>query len=366
MRIHKFCAAALLTVVCASPALAWNDTGHMLVALIAYDELSVPARDAMARTLRSHPRFEEDFAALMPRRVQNASRAEQDRWLFAFASTWPDRVRRFAHVQPVSARAELIEQYHRPNWHFINFFMFLESEDRASLGDVDVNQCLDWTVAESPEELNIVQALGMLVSEYHAPTIGEAERAVMLSWILHLIGDLHQPLHTTALFTSRAFPNGDRGGNNLSVDSRTNLHSLWDGALGGDRRWGSLLRQLETFRAIEQPPWPEEELNGTLPHHFAGWAHEGHRIAVEHAYVPEILVQVATANTEPRRFVRIDVPAAYRENLRHVASVQVLVAGWRMAWVLEQLDTGRHTAGADECLVLGCADALIRVAAARP
>jgi hypothetical protein len=43
-----------------------------------------------------------------------------------------------------------------------------------------------------------------------------AKRGIALSWLFHLIGDIHQPLHTIQLF-SREYPNGDRGGNEMCV-----------------------------------------------------------------------------------------------------------------------------------------------------
>jgi hypothetical protein len=325
-------------------ALGWNDAGHMLIALIAYDELSAPAQQELVQALHAHPRFEEDFDALMPRRVRSAPEAEQNRWLFAFAATWPDIARRFEHVRPPEARDELMAHYHRPQWHFINLPVFLNEADGLALGRVESNQSFDWTEAETSAELNIVQALGMLVAEYHAPATGDAERAVMLSWLLHLLGDLHQPLHTTALFTSQAFPRGDRGGNRLALEGRTTLHHLWDGALGSDRRWGSLLRQLERFQAVAQPEWPGEELAGHPSTRFAEWAREGHGLAARHAYVPEILEQVAAANQGPRQSLRIQLPGNYREQARAVSEVQLLLAGWRTAWLLEQLANRAHLA----------------------
>jgi len=40
------------------------------------------------------------------------------------------------------------------------------------------------------------------------------KRAIALTWVFHLIGDIHKPLHTVQLFT-REYPNGDRGGNEM-------------------------------------------------------------------------------------------------------------------------------------------------------
>jgi len=42
------------------------------------------------------------------------------------------------------------------------------------------------------------------------------KRAIALAWLLHLVGDVHQPLHTIQMFR-REYPHGDRGGNEVCV-----------------------------------------------------------------------------------------------------------------------------------------------------
>lgn len=58
-----------------------------------------------------------------------------------------------------------------------------------------------------------------------------AERALFARYLVHLVGDIHQPLHSVSLF-NHTFPNGDRGGNLLKLKilngTTENLHSFWD------------------------------------------------------------------------------------------------------------------------------------------
>jgi S1/P1 Nuclease len=42
------------------------------------------------------------------------------------------------------------------------------------------------------------------------------QKAIALAWLFHLVGDIHQPLHTAQLFTVE-YPKGDRGGNEICV-----------------------------------------------------------------------------------------------------------------------------------------------------
>ena len=65
---------------------------------------------------------------------------------------------------------------------------------------------------------------------------GPDVKAVALCWIMHDVGDIHQPLHSTALFSVDQFPQGDKGGNSIPLVHGRNLHSVWDGLLGRDSR----------------------------------------------------------------------------------------------------------------------------------
>jgi hypothetical protein len=101
-----------------------------------------------------------------------------------------------------------------------------------------------------------------------------AERAEALRFLVHFIGDLHQPLHVSN--------NADRGGNRRQVvflGSPTNLHAVWDGDLIQSARLDEphyltrLLRKMDSLDlgALER---------GTI----VDWAMEGHRLAAEQAY----------------------------------------------------------------------------------
>lgn len=57
-----------------------------------------------------------------------------------------------------------------------------------------------------------------------------AERALFARFLVHLTGDIHQPLHSSALF-NRTYPAGDLGGNLLKVTlngEKKNFHQFWD------------------------------------------------------------------------------------------------------------------------------------------
>src|SRR5256885_14208137 len=57
----------------------------------------------------------------------------------------------------------------------------------------------------------------------------DTTRAVALAWVMHLVGDIHQPLHSSSRVTpAEPLPKGDEGGNTFHLDDNRNLHAYWD------------------------------------------------------------------------------------------------------------------------------------------
>jgi hypothetical protein len=110
------------------------------------------------------------------------------------------------------------------------------------------------------------------------------ERAVYLSWLIHLIGDVHMPLHCCSLFTSE-YPTGDKGGNSFFIKPATRgipLHSFWDGLLGTSGK-----PQTHSNYAIQidsaHPRKSLKELKKAKKP--KNWSLESRGIAVEKAYL---------------------------------------------------------------------------------
>ena len=85
---------------------AWNDTGHMTVAELAWLAMSSGERSAVTLLLQQHPHYDELLNKNVPAGVDAAE------WIFLKAATWPDMVR--------PPKAQHIEKYHRDVWHYIN------------------------------------------------------------------------------------------------------------------------------------------------------------------------------------------------------------------------------------------------------
>jgi hypothetical protein len=285
---------ALAALALARPAAAWNAAGHMQIALLAYDELPAEARARLSALLEAHPRFSADFLPALPPGLEGVERA---RWLFAFAATWPD----VARGQPA---------YDHGTWHYVN--LPLELRGSALVGCQQARRELpasERRVAAIdaarrargepgiPAGDSILAALPHNQRTLADPAAPREARALAVSWVLHLVGDAHQPLHAVALFTGRRFVTGDRGGNDISLGERGSLHRVWDGLLGDDASPPALEAALAKLRA-EHALWraarPAAEQAS-----IDAWIDEGCELARRAVYVPAVLSAVSRFEREP-------------------------------------------------------------------
>lgn len=301
----------------ASPAFAWHDFGHRATASIAFDAMSPDERNAVVTILEAHPRFAEDFMAHMPKSVADGTEAAKGRWLLEQAATWPDLV----ETLDDDARTE----YNRSRWHYINMVVYLSDSDEAAFdGKFDHN--MD-TQFQPPlrQNLNIIQALRGNLAVWRDASASDARKAVALCWILHLTGDLHQPLHNVALFSKAYFPTGDRGGNNVDVvwgDGSRNLHTVWDGL---PTNMESLEPSARTLLTIETDTVDDEAIEEWMSHHA--------NLARRFVYPPEVKEQLLSrlnADQPPL----IEVSHEYLVRARSIARRQVNLAGHRIARLL--------------------------------
>jgi S1/P1 Nuclease len=208
-----------LAMLLASPApraQAWNEVGHMVVAKLAWDRLDEAAKKEAVRLLKRHPHHSEFLAQNKPAGVKDS-----DEWLFLRAATWPDWVRPPQSGEP--SRPTQIIRFHRGDDHFVNMpFVAPGSEGAVH-------------VPEDTDKNDILCAFRQRVGELVSKQTTDADKAVALSWILHLVGDVHQPLHCCTRYSAPNFLDGDMGGNLVAVQisgESVLLHTYWDGLLG--------------------------------------------------------------------------------------------------------------------------------------
>ena len=244
----------ILGVMLFTPSLSfgWGAGGHMMVASIAFKRLN-PRAKAKAIELLAIP--------INPAAITAKSKN------FINASHWPDDLRPFPEFD------------HFKELHFIDTPF---SADRAQL-----------PALPTP---NIVTALQENVEILRTSTDKKAQ-AQALRFIIHFVGDIHQPLHC-ATRVDGSSPEGDRGGNLVSIKIRgngqlktTNLHSYWDGGIGTFPKTGPNfapppLSQIgpATVIAMKGNPATAAGLNLNDPTNYEAWAEESFTLARNVAY----------------------------------------------------------------------------------
>ena len=281
----KLLAAALMTVsVLPGSALAWGRTGHAVVADIARGYLTPKASAAVDALLAA------DTDALTPPDL--GARA-----------SWADAWRK-DHRQTTE-------------WHFVNVEL-----DHPDLAGACFGFPASATPASAgPEKDCVVGRLSAFEAELADPKTDPAERLLAFKFVLHFVGDLHQPLH--------AADNQDRGGNcvplSLGGPRTTNLHSYWDTvaveAIEADPQ--KLAAKLAAqITPAERKAWEKGDAKT--------WAMESFALAKSTVYTIASKPGCAS-DTAP-----LPLPAGYDQSAQAAVALQLKKAGVRLALELNR------------------------------
>lgn len=301
MRFFGTIAAWTATLFLVTPAFGWNATGHRIIAAIAYDRLTPPVRTRVDELLRKHP----DYARL----AENAPAdpAQRARAVFLAAAVWPDTIKgdaRFwddshADAKPTPLLPGFPDMKRHTHWHYY-----------------DTPYAPDGARAENQPPASALTELPRLIKEIAHED--DAAAAYDLPWIEHLVGDVHQPLHCigrTLLSSGRS----DAGGNGVFIAPRGNLHGLWDDAAGNNTSDAYVTSY--AAEAVAATPAPS-----SIEKNPKKWIAQGAKLARTSVYTFGL--------ENGTREHPIHLPDSYLENARRVARVQVAVAGYRLAAVL--------------------------------
>lgn len=189
----------------------------------------------------------------------------------------------------------------------------------------------EWTYVKSrdcPDGKCVVEKVGDFSRALMDEALSLQKRKEALMYLIHFVGDVHQPLH---LGNAR-----DRGGNNIRVRFRgksTNLHALWDGKL--IYLAGKSLVQYATGLSLRTTPSESEKWNSS---EVTEWANESRALALNHAYM-----------LDPARKRRLS--KNYIETSREIIELRLSQAGVRLAGLLNRLlSENRSTATGKENL----------------
>ena len=281
-----------------SSAQAWNGRGHRLVAWMAFEQLDETTKSKLAQILREHP-------------------AERNWWRNARFNPRDERLSLFvnASVFPDQARPDTeFARYFRPRAHYINYRLVYERNKPMRIEE------------PRPTDENVVNTYLAHLKSIKEPKNSKAERAVALSWVIHQVADIHQPLHAGARFCP-ATPNGDQGGNLVEVpndNGSDNLHAYWDGILGREENPPSLDR--ESRRLLRE--YPKEKFAKELEKNaIQDWVREGGEACRDVVY--------ANLAIDQDRFR--ELPLGYAADARKLSEKKVTLAAYRLADVLRKI-----------------------------
>lgn len=221
----------------------------MAVAYVAYQKLTPEKKARVAALLKKNPYYKTKWKAMIP---AGTPADQQDVMLFMIAATWPDQIKEdTAYNLPDGAAGGNIPPTDGTQWlnqgysdlHLHKYWHFIDtpfSQDGTPLVPIPTTNA-ETEIAVCRQTLTLVPApkksTGTKKKGHGVRVDKEAERieglkSYDLIWLLHLVGDVHQPLHATTRVSSGA-PKGDNGGNNVKLnDPSKELHAFWDGLPG--------------------------------------------------------------------------------------------------------------------------------------
>ena len=169
----------VLVMISAASGFAYNKPAHKVSGAIAYDFLlqnSPETVQEIVALLKQHPYYEEHWMG----ELESLPAADRNCGLFMLAAEWPDVVR----------SDKKHPEYNHPKWHYTD-------EPYKPDGQPDSIQTLP------PDEENIMMAYEKNLAVLKNASETPQNRAIALCWVFHLIGDIHQPCHTTSLIHGR-------------------------------------------------------------------------------------------------------------------------------------------------------------------
>ena len=311
-----------LTILSMQSAFAWDSVGHRLSAAIASNYLSDNSKAELLKILQQHPRYQQDFADQMPASIARGSEEARFVWLLGQAAFWPDITRGLPDTER--------ERYNRANWHYIDGAWLRGQAQVQGNTYIRVAPFEDIAGKNTREFRNEVNADNVMVAlDYNTTLLADSQaslpqRAVALCWVLHLIGDIHQPLHTGSLYSANRFSTGDRGGNGIETDGR-NLHARWDSAVsskGVKTNFETLLRQHST--TLERM---SQQDNGD----WSLWMQESRALLLNTVYTIDMKSAIAGSDDSPDKLRKFNLSDDYVETMKYHSGLRLALAGRRLA-----------------------------------
>jgi len=286
----------------------------MIVAAIAWNKLNPEVKKEVARLLQQNPSYGQW--------TKNVSKENRDAIAFITAATWPDVIKdkhsgydnsEGQHPKFGSQSGQNIGYADKLQHRYWHFYDKPFSPDHTKLGEPDSVNALTQIVAFT----NAIKT-----------SADDSIKSYDIVWLIHMVGDVHQPLHATSRFDEQD-PQGDQGGNLVKLictppaqispggKCPTELHGFWDGVPGPDTGAASAQTQAATY---DQPSAAAADSNPS------DWIGESFAAAQKWVYVDPIGIGDGPfALTGP-----------YVSRATTVAHERIALAGARLANLLNQ------------------------------
>ncbi|WKA26145.1 S1/P1 nuclease [Bradyrhizobium roseum] len=289
-----------------SPAMAWWDAGHMQIAYVAYKKLNASVKDKVDILLRLNPDYGKWTAGVTDPKTAKL-------YAFVHAATWADDIktkeynytRDKADSPPASQNIGYADKNQHPYWHF-----------------KDINWSPDMTPLPPPDPVDLVTQLNVMIAALPAGSGAPDDvRSYDLVWILHLVGDAHQPLHGSGRYT-RQIPDGDAGGNAEQVIPATGetvaLHAYWDAVFGGYSSAYGAVFDADSKEGIASLSVNDVAAKIADPQR---WIEESAELAKQYAYAPPVSLGKNA----------VYLTREYETNAHNIARSQAALAAARLA-----------------------------------
>jgi hypothetical protein len=275
-RLYRIAFGSMLAFSFATTASAWDSFGHMMVATVAYNDLTPAVRKKVAPLLKLNPDY--------PLWIKGVAKANQSKIAFVMAATWPDAIKSEKgytndgeHPTDPNAAANLgySDKLMHRYWHFI-----------------DEPFSPDGTPLVQPLAPNAETQIAVFRKTLASADATADLKSYDLVWLMHLVGDIHQPLHSTSRFT-HDLPQGDSGGNLVALCAepcKDELHAYWDDILGTGKSPTAAIKQAATL------PAPDPTLAAVSDE--SQWVQESFHIAEQSVYASPIGVGAGPFTTD--------------------------------------------------------------------
>ena len=324
--------AGVILVIMAPNLYAWDHPSHMITAAIAFEEIELQRPELMERIglmLMKHP----DPSPFWVAATDADTSLERARRMFIEGARYPDDAKGTNND--------------RLSWHSARF---------PIVADDAPQDTKDLVASRQGRPIgDAIAALELQAATMANPEAGADERALALSWFLHLLGDIHQPLHVTDYFSAE-YPTGNGAGALSYVwdpmkDSAMPLHVLWDSNSLRSTAIADIDRNAADFvQKYPRSSFPQLTTYSG-PADFKTWALEAHQIAIDFIYASDLefiqdpdqnldsatvvgkMIKYILYGISPREEAP-EVPAEHWAQLQGHAHRQITLAGYRIADVI--------------------------------